>query len=243
MSWIFLDDKFHSNPKVVAAKLDGAGLYARALAYCGDHLTDGYVPKEWAEEVAPKRLRQRLADVGLWTENGGRYHIPDYLDFNPSRMEVEEKRRKEAERKAAWRASLRSPSGTDGGTDAGTPAVIPERRELPPTPTPKILSSRAKALSRKPDELWEALITVFGEPLTTNEQKRLNGVCKQLRGANATPAQISSANRAWAVEFPDATLTDTALAKHWTRLVRRIEGEDPVKRLMAAAQQREQERT
>jgi hypothetical protein len=97
MPWVLLDDGFHSNPKVLEVGNAGAGLYARALSYCGDHLTDGYVPMSWARTVAAPKLREQLVTAGLWAEDNGGYQIKDYLEVNPSRAEVEEMRAKKAE--------------------------------------------------------------------------------------------------------------------------------------------------
>lgn len=112
MSYVLLDDKFHSNGKTVEVGNAGAGLYARALSYCGDHLTDGFVPLGWAAEIATAKLRRGLLDAGLWvavvpgdefgyahgdeeymvaiTRPG--YFIPDFLSLNPTRESVTERR-------------------------------------------------------------------------------------------------------------------------------------------------------
>ncbi len=105
MPWVPLDDKFHSNPKVIAAGLEAAGLYARSLSYCGDHLTDGHIPKGWAEEVAPRRARAKLIETKLWVEENGGFKIPHYLDFNPNREVVLRKREEAAERARKRRES------------------------------------------------------------------------------------------------------------------------------------------
>jgi hypothetical protein len=101
MPWAALDDQFHANPKVVAAGLDGAGLYARSISYSANYLTDGFVPEGWARETAPKRLHSRLVSVGLWDRDDdlGGYWIHDYLRFNPTRVDIEKKRLEAAERK------------------------------------------------------------------------------------------------------------------------------------------------
>lgn len=237
MVWVTFDDKFHSNPKIVSAGLDGAGLYARALTYCGDHLTDGYVPCQWASEVAPKRVRDKLSSTGLWIQNGAYYYIPDYLEFNPSRGEVERRRSEisQVRSKAGKRgAEARWHGKPDGKPD--DPSIAKPEQTDGPKPYP--LQESSNELSRERDELWDALIAEFGDPLTANERKRLNGVCKQLRGAKATPEQVQAAAKAWRVEFPEAALTDTALAKHWTRLVRHVNNSTPGHRLLEAARQR-----
>lgn len=109
MAWVYLDDEFHSNPKIVQAGLDAAGLYARALSYCGAYLTDGFVPGGWANEAAGRKhaLPQKMVELGLWNTVTGGFQIRDYLEFNPAREVILAKRaatsatRAEAGRKGA----------------------------------------------------------------------------------------------------------------------------------------------
>lgn len=147
MPFALLDDKFHSNPKIRALGLDGAGLYALALSYCGSYTTDGFVPRDWALGAAGGRwgLLNRLAEHGAWDEvdekdaaeladrSGNVIHfvakekgyiIPDFLQFNPSSVELEEKRAKRvsAGRKGAikrWGDST-SHSKSDSSSHAAT---------------------------------------------------------------------------------------------------------------------------
>lgn len=98
MPWTKLDDGFYMHPKIVTVGNAGAGLYCRALAYCAAHLTDGEVPGPMAAVLAggDDELLQALVDVGLWRrEPDGSYLIPDYLDLNPSRADVEERRERQ----------------------------------------------------------------------------------------------------------------------------------------------------
>ncbi len=118
MPFALLDDKFHSNAKVYAAGNAGAGLYARALSYCADHLTDGFVPAAWVRSIGTPALIKKLETVRLWQrvssgdsfqtlnragvehrvniiESG--FWIPDYLWDNPSRADVKNKRKKKAD--------------------------------------------------------------------------------------------------------------------------------------------------
>lgn len=112
MPFALLADEFHSDPKTVKATLAGAGLYARALSYCGHYVTDGFVHHAWVCEVAPPAVRKKVTAAGLWIEvvGGEVYHyvfgaetytvtitergyfIPDYVAFNPTRASVMEKR-------------------------------------------------------------------------------------------------------------------------------------------------------
>lgn len=141
MAYAKLDDQFHSHPKIQRAGRHAnavAGLYARALSYCGAHLTDGFIEGWWAEQTGDKKLRTMLTALGLWDEvdqgeertitdrkDSGRrrradvtivfpadgYFIADYVHFNPSRAEVQEARKPSAPESANARA-------TESATDA-----------------------------------------------------------------------------------------------------------------------------
>jgi hypothetical protein len=143
MPFALLADEFHSDPKTIKAGLAGAGLYARALSYCGHYVTDGFVPLAWASEVAGAAVRRKVTDAGFWVEvvGGETYHyisgdetytvtitekgffIPDYLAYNPTRKSVLEKRselsqkRSEAGKKGAaarWQRTRQSDGNGDG---------------------------------------------------------------------------------------------------------------------------------
>src|SRR5437762_1764756 len=78
----------------------GAGLYARAISYCANHLTDGFVPAEMVKSwltSGQTKLPDKLIETGLWEpiENG--YMIRQYLDYNPTREDYESKRAKQSE--------------------------------------------------------------------------------------------------------------------------------------------------
>lgn len=101
MTWVRLDDKFWGNPKVQIVGNEAAGAFARMLAFCGDHLTDGKVPEDTARFIAKPKVLDALETYGFIEKNGVGYVIPDFLDYNPSREAVEQKRAKDRERKAA----------------------------------------------------------------------------------------------------------------------------------------------
>lgn len=102
MAWVKLDDAFHAHPKAVRAGLEAVGLYTLSLSYCSHYLTDGYIPAEWVGHQAGKhtdRLAQRLVDVGFWTVDNGGYRVHDYLDYQPSRERILERRAADQRRK------------------------------------------------------------------------------------------------------------------------------------------------
>jgi hypothetical protein len=133
MSWFRLDDKFHGNPKVMAAGNAAVGLWIRCATYCADHLTDGKVPKNLAKTYGKLVEIRALLDAGMWVETDTHYVMPDYLDYNPSRQRVvgereEAKARMAARRSGNVRANI---GGTSGSVRAPRPDPIPNN---PPTP-------------------------------------------------------------------------------------------------------------
>jgi hypothetical protein len=102
--WARLDDSLHSHRKLRRAGLEATGLYAMALSYCAAYLTDGHVDEDFLAELVPsKRRRERLLEElvrrHLFEPNGHGYAVHDYLDYNPSRADIERRRELAAERK------------------------------------------------------------------------------------------------------------------------------------------------
>lgn len=97
MSWAKLDDGFWMHPKVLVAGNAGAGIFARLLSYCGCYLTDGLVPEPIAAQIvgSDKKALKALVDYGMVevTETGSVF-IPDYLEHNRSKVDVEEDRKR-----------------------------------------------------------------------------------------------------------------------------------------------------
>lgn len=93
MAWAKLDDKFHSHPSTWIVGLEGNGLFARAISYCADQLTDGFVPEAWVYAQVPATTKSRdshglickLTDAGLWERVEDGWFIGEYLSYNPSR--------------------------------------------------------------------------------------------------------------------------------------------------------------
>lgn len=109
--WSKVDDKLHNHRKARKAGLEAMGLWVVCLSYCGDQLTDGFVPDwyvaTWHPGAKGLRLAHQLVKAGLWipAENDGEigWEFHDYLELNPTRKKVLADRKKEAERKAEQR--------------------------------------------------------------------------------------------------------------------------------------------
>lgn len=105
------------------------------------------------------------------------------------------------------------------------PVSVPPLVPNPDRPEPVPLSNTERAVrtnqERKPDQLFDAVCKVCGhdpQRLTSAERGKINRALKDLRAVNATPDQIRVAASRWKQIYPNATLTPTAIASHWSRL-------------------------
>lgn len=98
MTWVKMDDHFHSHPKLALLgqlQLPCVGLHVLAICWSAQYLTDGFVPAAQPAKLAggnEKDLVNALVAVGLWHEVDGGWQIHDYLDYQPSKAQVERDR-------------------------------------------------------------------------------------------------------------------------------------------------------
>ena len=105
MAWTRIDDDFHSHPKVQQAwqaSRPSLGLHLLAMSHCGHYLTDGCISESFVRTCLPAAAARRqavaaLVDAGLWECEGSGWIIHDYLNFNPSREQVETDRAERSE--------------------------------------------------------------------------------------------------------------------------------------------------
>lgn len=91
--------------------------------------------------------------------------------------------------------------------------------------------------ARDRNEVWDVLADLFGEPTTDGNRKLRGKLVSSLRRAGATYDEVTARVSRWPFHFPDATLTETALEKHWDRL-----GRMPMRATSAEAEVAEEER-
>lgn len=151
MTWFRTDDAFMRHPKVRriprARRLHITGLWLACGLYAADQLTDGALCADDVEgEGGTLEDAAVLVEVGLWHEYGhdcshdcpqpppGGYQFHDWPDYQPTRLEVEEARRKTAERVSKHRKKVRGNGvtssvtdgvGSEGETDAPSPSPSP----------------------------------------------------------------------------------------------------------------------
>ena len=108
MGWSKLDDAVFGHAKFVMAGSDGVAMWLMAVAYASRYVTDGFVPGAVVPTLYnvrhPMKVAEHLVVVGLFERADGGYKVHDFLDYNPDRNQVEQRRAAEREKKAAQRA-------------------------------------------------------------------------------------------------------------------------------------------
>lgn len=103
MSWVCTSDDAPEHPKLIGLDDAAYALWHRALSYCNRQLTDGFVPAgalvALSRAPKPADVAKALVAAKLWETAEGGFMVHDYLDYQPSRAEVEEERRKKSEAK------------------------------------------------------------------------------------------------------------------------------------------------
>jgi hypothetical protein len=111
MTWVRIDENFAQHPKLAKAGPLAMAMQVAALCYCNRHLTDGFVPKQIActlldlsglgmrmwrgemvgggEDAAWELVVEDLVAVGLWDPAPGGWTIHDYLEYQPSKAQVQ----------------------------------------------------------------------------------------------------------------------------------------------------------
>jgi hypothetical protein len=147
VTWFYVDDSFHSHPKLWDAPDCAIALWVRAGSWCAHYLTDGFVPERmvpyWTRN--PEEAVKELVARGIWEAAEGGYQFHDWEDWNPSRENVLARRQYEAERKRRYRERTKRPSGTDGGTYIGDSRVSSRTESLGPIQESPNGDSRARA--------------------------------------------------------------------------------------------------
>lgn len=104
--WFKLQHEFYDHPKFVKLTPGAVGVWVMSMAYCNTYLTDGFVPSEVAYRFAKDNgnLIEELVVMGLWRPATGGWKFHDWHEWNPTRAEVEERRRRDAARKRDGRS-------------------------------------------------------------------------------------------------------------------------------------------
>jgi len=121
--WLKVVASITKQPKFMTISPSASWLWLGGVGYCRESDTDGFIPNAVMPTLAPTvslptKHAKVLCDAGLWERVEGGYRVHDYLDWNPSKADLEEFRKRDTRRKR--------PSA-DPTTDADTtPKVLPD---------------------------------------------------------------------------------------------------------------------
>jgi hypothetical protein len=107
MTWFKVDDNLAFHPKTLAAGNAAIGLWVRAGSWSAQQLSDGYVPADIVRSMAAAPQAERLVSAGLWVPYGGGFQFHQWTERQPTRGDVEKRRRAGAERLRQWREQQR----------------------------------------------------------------------------------------------------------------------------------------
>ena len=106
MTWFKVDDSFWSHPKSFTLSHQAVALWVRAGSYCGNHLTDGLVPRHaLAILQGIEHEAAELVDAGLWLEHQDGWQFHDWADYQDTKDAVERRREQWRERQNRHRKS------------------------------------------------------------------------------------------------------------------------------------------
>lgn len=192
MTWFRVDDVLTFHPRVLEAGNAAIGLWVRAGAWSMSHLTDGFIPRQIARQIGSAAEVKRLVAAGLWHEVEGGYQFHawatngDGTPRQPTREQVEAKRRKDRERKSAlgkngadahWNPpataadSARNPDGIRAASDSpvpsrpvpiGTDTHVSPVPETAPTDVTDDLARRASTFGLDPAVIRHEIAATFG---------------------------------------------------------------------------------
>lgn len=122
MVWLRIDSNVPKQRKFVDAGPVASWLWLAGVAHCRTALTDGFIQKALVPTLVPDlknpfKQAERLVNVTLWHHALGGYQVNGYLEWNPSKAEVERLRKMDADRKKGRRSGMDSES--DSGMDSG----------------------------------------------------------------------------------------------------------------------------
>jgi hypothetical protein len=163
MTWFRVDDHLSDHRKVRKAGTSAMGLWVLSGSWSAAHLTDGWVPREVALRYGTERQAERLEASGLWVagdvddEPGWFFH--QWTDHQPTREQVQLRRKNAAERQASWRQKKQETAGSDdpsrvdkdvsNGVSHAAPdptRPVPKEREQKKTPSSSPAQQRGQRI-------------------------------------------------------------------------------------------------
>lgn len=102
-----LSAHYYDDDAVIAAGEKAEVLFTRGLAFSARKPMDGFITDLQLTTFrlsGVEKRAERLVEVGLWERVDGGFRVSSWLKHNASKAEIEEKQRKDAERKRGTRS-------------------------------------------------------------------------------------------------------------------------------------------
>jgi hypothetical protein len=148
MPWVRYDDDFPNHWKIEPLSDAAYRLHTTAIFWVAKQLTDGYLPENRLDLIAPRRMKRpqkyvsELVAAGVWEPVDGGWQLHDYLDYQPSKAQVKAEREKSAERQRRWR-ERRNPGRDNASSDGASNGVTDDvTNDAPTRPDPSRTSYR-----------------------------------------------------------------------------------------------------
>lgn len=144
--WLRVDDKFPDHPKARGLDAVAIAVWLAAACWSAEYEQDGRVTPEAARQLAARFDPQeslltgeppvvaRLVSVGLWDRSEHGYIIHDFLEYNPSKADLEKRRKKErSRRRKGYQDSVSARRRVARNVSPTTPHVASTRPDPYPT--------------------------------------------------------------------------------------------------------------
>lgn len=164
MTWFKVDDGFYDNPKFLEVPNAAVGLWVKAGAWCGKHLTDGVIPATQVKLLKGTAAQVKaLISAGIWIEdrskNGSKvYRFHDWNEYQPTREQKLKEREEAAERQRKSRERKRHEqrkhenvtcdSHVTGSRDSHECHTGVSQRPVPTRPDPSITTTSNEVVER-----------------------------------------------------------------------------------------------
>lgn len=128
MTWFRVKDSMWGHPKFQFVSNDAIALWVSAGSWSMCYLTDGLVPPHALTILrGSKQAAQELVDAGIWDVTPDGYLFHEWNEYNYTKSQVEDFKKKERDKKRRQRAAKTdvsdvSPRDTDG-TPSGSPYI------------------------------------------------------------------------------------------------------------------------
>lgn len=156
MVWAKVDDQYPLHRKILPAGIEALGFDVAGWCYCNRYETDGFIADDLLPTVYPplknpKKVADKLVEVGRWDRVRGGYRVHDFLEFNPSAEQVRTTRQARSEAGSRGASKANSPANSRTNSPANSSANSSANETANPQQTAEQLAEQnGRPVSRIP---------------------------------------------------------------------------------------------